>query len=647
MLERGSCFATVAVRYGRTPLHLAAADGNIPILDSLVRHGGDPTETDVQGRNSLHWAIVCGRFDCAVFLLGQPCSQELVVATDKHGASPLHYAVPAGRDDGITELLSHGADVGVADISGRTPLTWAVIHNQVRCAKALLSAGADVNASDKSQFTPLHFAAYTGRGRLCRLLLMHGAELDVLDANEQTPLFHAVNEGHAECAKMLLMAGAREDATDIDGRTPLHWAAAAGSTTMCLHLLDHDAPPDAADAKGVQPVHEAAAQGHGEVITALIGAGASADAPDQSGTRPLHWAALAGDEDVCEILLNAGAHINAPDYAAPRSTAADFAARAGDDALDCLGALKKRGGKPWANVGEREREECWIELGEDYDPKREADVFPQLDGDGDAPEDPATNEANSAPTDSAPAKEGGGDGGGGEIDDDYEWPAMMVARRAHTPPSSAGLTSTRSKHVVPNLAVPTALVQAPPPKPTPEQRREAGWDARLTLSETKQLIERKPIRPTPGSEVERKPINYDAEAPGLVGPLTLNRGNFNQPRVPPSELGSAQLRARLAERERELKNLKAQYSQMVGRSNVAEPKRAAKAPAGIHEHVQALKKTLAEALSGGTTDPEKQQLIKEQLRVTLGDVKELKESTEEISKLLGTGHVDAAEDESP
>jgi hypothetical protein len=440
---------------------------------------------------------------------------------------------------------------------------------------------------------------------------MHGAKLDTPDANEQTPLFHAVNEAHGECAKMLLLAGAREDAVDVDGRTPLHWAAAAGSMAMCMHLLDHDAPPDAADEKGVQPIHEAAAQGHTEVLTSLIAAGASPDAADHSGTRALHWAALTGSTAMCTTLLEAGAHINAPDYATPRCTAADFAVRAGEDAIDCHLLLQKNAALPWRKVGEREREECWIELGEEYDPKPDADVLP-------------TVESTAVMDPEATASRDNGE---------------EVSERPETPVEGTQGKSRRiNEHtiVAPNMDVPTSFSpsSSPSPKPTVDQQREAGWDGRLSASMARHLIERKPIRPLPGNKIERKPDNFDVEAPGLVGPLTMNRGVAERPRVAPSRLGSAQLRARLAERDRELKTLKDQYSQMVGRTHTAPRHPPTEASAGLSEHVQALKKTLAEALTNGKTDPDKQRQLKAQLKLTLGDVKALKASTEEISKLL-------------
>ena len=85
-----------------------------------------------------------------------------------------------------------------------------------------------------------------------------------------------------------------------------------------------------------------------------------------------------------------------------------------------------------------------------------------------------------------------------------------------------------------------------PEKRSPEKRREDGWDNTFILGGS--YLDRKPERPVPGNRKPPVKVNYDAEYPGLTGPLVSSRGG-----KPGRE---RRLQAMLEHREREIRYVK-------------------------------------------------------------------------------------------
>jgi len=155
---------------------------------------------------------------------------------------------------------------------------------------------------------------------------------DGLDGDRfgRTPLWWAARDGRIDEARRLLAATENPNAHDIDGETPLHAAARFGHAEVIELLIVHGARPDAADRNGVTPLHLAAEAAQIEVARRLLAHGADANARDVFGRTPLHEAALRQDRALAALLLAHGAD---PALRYGRSTAAQLAARAGNDAL--------------------------------------------------------------------------------------------------------------------------------------------------------------------------------------------------------------------------------------------------------------------------------------------------------------------------
>ncbi|XP_068854806.1 LOW QUALITY PROTEIN: B-cell lymphoma 3 protein-like [Aphelocoma coerulescens] len=186
----------------QTPLHLAVITGQVALVRLLVAHGASPMAPDRLGRTCAH--LACGshlpgggagggatagpRPRVLRELLRTPGPPPDLQARDYEGLTPLHVAVGSGSRESVLVLLEHGADVDAVDIkSGRSPLLHAVENNSLEMAELLLQRGASVNAQSYAGCTALHAAAGRGLLGLLRLLLRCGADCGVRNLHNDTP----------------------------------------------------------------------------------------------------------------------------------------------------------------------------------------------------------------------------------------------------------------------------------------------------------------------------------------------------------------------------------------------------------------------------------------------------------------------------
>ncbi|MCP4745730.1 MAG: hypothetical protein GY874_06250, partial [Desulfobacteraceae bacterium] len=128
---------------GQTPLHRAAKEGHIDVVDALLLHpGADVNKADDEGWTPLNWAAEEGHTDVVNALLSHP-GIDVNQAND-NGWTPVYRAARNGHIEVVKLLLSHPnscdkIEVNKADDEGWTPLNWAAEEGHTDVVNALLS----------------------------------------------------------------------------------------------------------------------------------------------------------------------------------------------------------------------------------------------------------------------------------------------------------------------------------------------------------------------------------------------------------------------------------------------------------------------------------------------------------------------------
>ncbi|RBR05989.1 hypothetical protein FVER53590_29300 [Fusarium verticillioides] len=351
----------------RTPLCLAAANGNTAAVGLLLEKGANIEHTCSGGKTPLMYAAAEGTEECMRLLLsggaivavtdnrlqtalfGAVCSQieseakvHLLIgqgvdvsATDNHGYTALTWSLKQGNaTKSIVQMLSRGDTVKRTDPLGRTPLIIA-LNSDLSIMKQLIDEGADINAIDtRGQSALLLAVRFKSEGH-ARLLIDSGACTDISDTfNQRTALSYAVssqlydtctnplgldialshhgNNLPPSIAEALLVQGANVDKDDINGRTPLSYAAdVGGSTDLVSLLLSHGADVHHADNSGRTPLSYAVAHNY-KTTKLLLDHGADFHHADNSGRTPLSYA-VAHNYEATKLLLDHGADVHHAD----------------------------------------------------------------------------------------------------------------------------------------------------------------------------------------------------------------------------------------------------------------------------------------------------------------------------------------------
>jgi len=322
-------------KYGQSPLHVAAFNGNKAIVELLLGKGADVNAKANNGATPLHLAAVRGSVEVATLLLE---SGAQINATDNDGWTPLHSASVSKKEEMIALLVQHGGK----DLTGNGPqgpsvgqgpagdpalrgaqVFQAATAGDLATVKALiLETPKFVNSKDSDGNSLLHVAAANGNKELTDLLLEDGADVNAV-ALSLTPLIVAVRHQHADIAEALLAHGARVNAASSDGRTALHFAVAARQANLVELLLANYAYVDALSSSGT-PLQVASEMGFADIAELLLDKGADVNAKGKDGFTPLHFAAAYGHADVAQLLIAGKADLRAKD--SQGRTPADLAA---------------------------------------------------------------------------------------------------------------------------------------------------------------------------------------------------------------------------------------------------------------------------------------------------------------------------------
>ena len=324
---------------GVTPLIIAAENGHINAVTSLVKCGANVDLQDSDGKTALHHAVYGSDVSCEIL----SCLIEMGADVNAGGNinhTPLMIAAEKGHINAVTFLIRNGADVDLQDQNyGETALFCAVRGFDASCEvlNCLTKNGADINASSKRMLTPLMIAAKMGCINAVTFLMEHGAIVDLQDKDGKTALHYAVHgcdttrdvsrclgtqnplmtpveKGHVSVATFLIEHGANVNLQDKYGRSALHHAVHGSDASLEILkcLIEIGADVNARTKIKRTPLMMACEYGHSNAVTCLIEHGANVSPKDEYCYTALHHACRFHSS--CEILsclIGTGAGVNA------------------------------------------------------------------------------------------------------------------------------------------------------------------------------------------------------------------------------------------------------------------------------------------------------------------------------------------------
>ncbi|KAH6662435.1 ankyrin repeat-containing domain protein, partial [Plectosphaerella plurivora] len=123
---------------------------------------------------------------------------------DRVGRSPLHWAARQGDCSAVEQLISHGADPNIANITKTTPLMEvAASSTSASEAKYLMTKGLDIDHGNHFGRSSLIAAVYAQRTQSCKILLELGADVKIVDDDGMTILHVAAKGADAATMKLL------------------------------------------------------------------------------------------------------------------------------------------------------------------------------------------------------------------------------------------------------------------------------------------------------------------------------------------------------------------------------------------------------------------------------------------------------------
>ncbi|XP_033978350.1 ankyrin repeat and death domain-containing protein 1A [Trematomus bernacchii] len=188
---------------GDTPLHLAARNGHLATVQSLLQSFDTRDEVNMEGETALYQAAEHGEEECALLLLEAGCDPNILT---KANCSALHPVSEKGDTSVVQLLLDYKTHTDFQNQNLEAPLHLAVKNSHIPVIHCLLKAGCNVNVTDKRSQTAMHLAAELARTEVVEMLLKSGLDPTLRDRQNKTALGVAARADEVIIVDMIIKA---------------------------------------------------------------------------------------------------------------------------------------------------------------------------------------------------------------------------------------------------------------------------------------------------------------------------------------------------------------------------------------------------------------------------------------------------------
>ena len=191
-----------------SPLHVAAAFGQLTLFNDILQRVENKFPIDGLDRSILHYAAINDHlniYESLVDINGNISTHSTTNLTDSEVPTPMGFAVIHNSLKVCKFIVDIDPDQILKDNTsgGQTFLHTAALFGHIELYKMILEKVAD-KIPLHCGYTPLHFAAAQGHLEMCTLILENGNDKNPVSDNGQTPKSMAETGKYFEVVKLFL-----------------------------------------------------------------------------------------------------------------------------------------------------------------------------------------------------------------------------------------------------------------------------------------------------------------------------------------------------------------------------------------------------------------------------------------------------------
>lgn len=236
-----------ATSTGMTPLHLAAVQGHVNTVKTLLAKTANPLIENNNKQLPIQSALfVPILHDSDLIANKEKIFNELaaqapnsITHQDNGGDSLLHLMAIHGFDSLAKQSLEKNEQLAFCRNNfSRYPIHTAILNHQIAIVRLLLEIAKVNMLADSQGRKPLHYAAMYGQKEMVALCCEH-SDINMKDYANKTPLHLAIEANNIAAIPVLLAKGADVTLIDFENKTALSLAEEKGSEPIKQMILDY------------------------------------------------------------------------------------------------------------------------------------------------------------------------------------------------------------------------------------------------------------------------------------------------------------------------------------------------------------------------------------------------------------------------